>query len=44
VPPPADPRVTTRIGLSPGRGDDFEWRYLAPGDSHISRETRGTAG
>src|SRR6185503_18427003 len=24
MPPPAEPLMTTRIGLSPGRGDDFE--------------------
>ena len=44
VPPPTEPLVTTRIGLSPGRGDDFEWRYCVPGDPHISRGPRGTAG
>ncbi len=26
VPPPADPRWTTRIGLAPGRGDEHPWR------------------
>jgi DNA-3-methyladenine glycosylase len=30
VPPPVSPVVTTRIGLAPGKGDDFEWRYHAP--------------
>ncbi len=44
MPPPTDPLVTTRIGLSPGRGDDFEWRYCVPGDPRISRDRRGTAG
>jgi DNA-3-methyladenine glycosylase len=44
VPPPTQPFVTTRIGLSPGRGDDFEWRYCVPGDPHVSRGPRGTAG
>jgi DNA-3-methyladenine glycosylase len=43
VPPPTDPLVTTRIGLSPGRGDDFEWRYCVPA-SHNSRGPRETAG
>jgi len=44
VAPPEDPLVTTRVGLSPGRGDDFEWRYCVPGDPHVSRGPRGTAG
>ena len=43
VPPPTDPLVTTRIGLAPGRGDDFEWRYRVPGNPEPprSRETAG---
>jgi len=28
VPPPADPRITTRIGLGPGKGDELPLRYL----------------
>ena len=44
VPPPTEPLVTTRIGLAPGRADDFEWRYCVPGDPHISRGPRRTAG
>jgi DNA-3-methyladenine glycosylase len=44
APPPADPLVTTRIGLSPGRGDDLEWRYCVAENSRISRGPRGTAG
>jgi DNA-3-methyladenine glycosylase len=44
MPPPADPLVTTRIGLAAGRGDDFEWRYCVAGHPHVSRSPRGTAG
>ena len=44
VPPPADPLVSTRIGLAPGRGDEFAWRYCVAGDPHISRSPRGVAG
>ncbi|MET0276062.1 MAG: DNA-3-methyladenine glycosylase [Acidimicrobiia bacterium] len=42
VAPPADPFVSTRIGLAKGRGDTFPWRYCVPGDPHISRAPRGT--
>ena len=37
TPPPAHPGVTTRIGLSAGRGDDLEWRYTVPADPNLSR-------
>jgi DNA-3-methyladenine glycosylase len=37
VAPPAEPGVSTRIGLSPGRGDDHPWRYFVPGDPNLSR-------
>ncbi len=32
--PPADPVVTTRVGLS--RGAEHPWRWLVPGDAHVS--------
>ena len=37
VAPPAAPGVSTRIGLSPGRGDDHPWRFFVPGDPNLSR-------
>ena len=37
VAPPAAPGVSTRIGLSPGRGDEHRWRYFVPGDPNLSR-------
>jgi DNA-3-methyladenine glycosylase len=37
VAPPAEPGVSTRIGLSPGRGDDRPWRFFVPGDPNLSR-------
>jgi len=37
VVPPDEPGVSTRIGLSPGRGDDHPWRYFVPGDPNLSR-------
>jgi DNA-3-methyladenine glycosylase len=35
VPPPVDPLVSTRIGLSAGA--DLEWRWSVAGDPHVSR-------
>ena len=37
VAPPAVPGISTRIGLSPGRGDDHPWRFFVPGDPNLSR-------
>jgi len=37
VAPPAVPGVSTRIGLSPGRGDEHPWRFFVPGDPNLSR-------
>jgi DNA-3-methyladenine glycosylase len=37
VPPPRRPGVSTRIGLSAGRGEDLPWRYTVPGDPNLSR-------
>ena len=41
VAPPGEPFVGTRIGLSPGRGDESPWRFCVPGDPHVSRSPRG---
>ena len=30
-------RVSTRIGLAAGRGDDHPWRFTVPGDPNLSR-------
>src|SRR5262249_34706744 len=38
--PPRAPVVTTRIGLRLGEGDESPWRFLVPGDAHISRGPR----
>jgi len=43
VPPPSEPLATARIGLAPGRGDTVGWRFLVPGDPHVSRRA-GPAG
>jgi DNA-3-methyladenine glycosylase len=37
TPPPAEPLVTARIGLSAGRGDEHPWRFVVPGSEHASR-------
>jgi DNA-3-methyladenine glycosylase len=37
TPPPVSPLVTTRIGLSPGRGDEHPWRFAVAGDPNLSR-------
>jgi DNA-3-methyladenine glycosylase len=37
VAPPDQPGVSTRIGLSPGRGDDHPWRFVVPGEPNLSR-------
>jgi DNA-3-methyladenine glycosylase len=44
VPPPTAPAVTTRVGLRSGQGDESPWRFLVPGDVHISRGPRRAAG
>ena len=35
--PPDDPGVSTRIGLSPGKGDQSPWRYYVRGAIGVSR-------
>ena len=37
TPPPGDPGVSTRIGLSPGKGDQSPWRYYVRGAVGVSR-------
>ena len=36
VPPPAEPGVSTRIGLAAGKGDEHPWRWYVPGDENVS--------
>lgn len=35
APPPPDPVVTTRVGIS--RAVELPWRFAVPGDAHLSR-------
>ena len=44
TPPPDTPVITTRVGLRVGEGDESPWRFLVPGDPHISRGPRGAPG
>jgi DNA-3-methyladenine glycosylase len=37
VAPPDAPGISTRIGLTPGKGDEHPWRYYVPGDPNLSR-------
>jgi DNA-3-methyladenine glycosylase len=37
TPPPADPLVTARIGLSVGRGEEHPWRWCVAGAMGLSR-------
>jgi len=37
TPPPDDPGVSTRIGLSPGKGDESPWRFYVRGAMGVSR-------
>jgi DNA-3-methyladenine glycosylase len=37
VPPPAEPGVSTRIGLRAGRGHEHPWRWFVAGDENVSR-------
>lgn len=37
VAPPDAPGISTRIGLTAGRGDDHPWRFFVPGDPNLSR-------
>jgi DNA-3-methyladenine glycosylase len=38
--PPPEPAVSTRIGLAPGKGDTFPWRFYVPGDPNVSARPR----
>ena len=40
VPPPADPGVSVRIGLSPGKGEEHPWRWYVRGDPNVSAAPR----
>jgi len=37
TPPPSAPAWSTRIGLSPGKGDTHPWRCFVPANPHVSR-------
>jgi DNA-3-methyladenine glycosylase len=40
VAPPDRPGVSTRIGLTLGKGDEHPWRFTVPGDPNVSRGPR----
>ena len=40
VPPPADPGVSVRIGLGPGKGEEHPWRWYVRGDPNVSASPR----
>jgi DNA-3-methyladenine glycosylase len=37
TPPPTRPGVSTRVGLSAGRGEHHRWRWYVRGDQNVSR-------
>jgi DNA-3-methyladenine glycosylase len=37
TPPPRRPGRSTRIGLNPGRGDGYRWRWFVRDDANVSR-------
>ena len=37
ISPPERPGITTRVGLSLGRGEELAWRYVVAGDPNLSR-------
>jgi len=39
IPPPIEPGVTTRVGLSAGA--DLPWRWFVPGDANVSKHRAG---
>ncbi len=43
TPPPGEPEVSTRVGLSVGRGETHPWRYSVAGDPNVSRGPRTVA-
>jgi len=36
VPPPPDPSISSRVGLSPGQGDEHRWRWFVRDDPNVS--------
>ena len=40
VAPPADPGVSRRIGLAPGKGDELSYRFYVTGDENVSAKPR----
>ena len=42
VAPPRRPGVSTRVGLSAGRGDEHPWRFFVTGDPNVSRGPRAS--
>jgi DNA-3-methyladenine glycosylase len=36
TPPPRRPRRSTRVGLSPGRGDGYRWRWFVRDEPNVS--------
>jgi DNA-3-methyladenine glycosylase len=40
IPPPPDPGVSVRIGLSPGKGEEHPWRWYVRGDPNVSAAPR----
>jgi DNA-3-methyladenine glycosylase len=37
TPPPHRPGRSTRVGLNPGRGDGYRWRWFVRDDANVSR-------
>jgi DNA-3-methyladenine glycosylase len=35
--PPAEPGISRRIGITPGKGDEHPWRWYVSGDPNVSR-------
>jgi DNA-3-methyladenine glycosylase len=44
VPPPESPGISVRVGLAPGRGDEFPWRFTVADDPNLSRGPRQPRG
>jgi DNA-3-methyladenine glycosylase len=43
TPPPADPGISTRVGLAEGKGEDRPYRFFVRDDPHVSRGPTGSA-
>jgi DNA-3-methyladenine glycosylase len=37
TPPPDRPGISTRVGLNPGRGDEYRWRWFVRDEPNVSR-------